>query len=143
MDADDFDPLAEKTKTEPELTRKLCKALEKAGAMCLALVSGGRMAEAGWPDRYVSSTSWSGWLEFKSARGRLREDQRRVITELRRRGTPCFVARFATEAHLVIEDVDRNSVYTITLDWGSPELGKLVLRSLAEAQAEDRRFDVK
>lgn len=89
--------------TESQRTRKLDRELRELGAMVLPIVAG-NMQPAGWPDRYVASKQWTGWLEFKSENGKLSPLQRATMKDLQARGTSCHVVRFGNE--LEIENLD-------------------------------------
>jgi hypothetical protein len=81
--------------TESQQTRKLCAALEAAGATVIALV-GGLMQQGGLPDRYVASLRpcWSGWLEAKRGDGVVTLRQRIVHESLITRGVPVVIVRY-------------------------------------------------
>lgn len=68
-------------KTEPELTRDLCRALRRRGALVRNIVYH-RMSEPGWPDRWLGHPFWHGHLEFKAWGGRLEPLQRKILGSL-------------------------------------------------------------
>lgn len=74
-------------------TRKLCRALEKQGAITYPLIAG-KKTPIGWPDRFVAHAKWSGFLEMKARGGRIGEAQAQRIQQLRDRGVAAFVLRF-------------------------------------------------
>ena len=73
--------------TESELTRKLCRALEAQGAICIPLV-GGAMSMPGVPDRFIAHKAIPGgmFVEFKVEGGCIDARQAHVINGLRERG---------------------------------------------------------
>jgi len=77
---------------EAGFTRKVCARLRARGALVFAVV-GGPMQAPGWPDRYVAHPAWQGWLEFKTARGRLAPAQKIVLRALSERGAKAYVMR--------------------------------------------------
>lgn len=79
--------------TEPQFTRKICNELTNLGVLIIPIV-GTIMQKAGLPDRYIHSSLFRGFLEFKSAIGRLSEIQKYQLQQLNLRcpGT-AFVIR--------------------------------------------------
>lgn len=78
--------------SETAWTAKLVVRLRRLNAQVLN-VHGHDMQAPGWPDLYVAHRRWSGWLEVKTAKGRLRKVQQLVIDGLRARNVPAFVLR--------------------------------------------------
>jgi len=83
--------------TEPQLTNRLMKQLKDHGALIFSAV-GSKMQPNGWPDRYVHTHKWRGWLEFKVWDGCISKIQEFVIEQLnaRQRGSAWFV-RFSQD----------------------------------------------
>jgi hypothetical protein len=80
---------------ESAQTRKLCDALEKAGATTLAFV-GGVMQQVGLPDRFVASLRprFLGFIEAKWESRVVSLRQRLVHESLITRGVPVIIARY-------------------------------------------------
>jgi hypothetical protein len=66
---------------EGTFTQTVIEALKRVNTEVLVLVMS-RGTTSGWPDRYISHTKWRGWLEFKTRKGGLRQDQIRVMNSL-------------------------------------------------------------
>lgn len=66
---------------ESAKTRKLCRELEKIGAITLPYVGSARQI-AGWPDRWIAHPLWTGWVEFKDGEGRLSKLQQHRLREI-------------------------------------------------------------
>ena len=84
--------------TESQLTRNLCKRLEKLGCDSFAVV-GGKMQAPGWPDRAFFAKGLPGgcaWVEFKQERGKLSAKQLRVLERLNKRHVLAVVYRFGS-----------------------------------------------
>jgi hypothetical protein len=58
--------------------------MRACGALVYAAVGNMRSA-SGWPDRYVQSLDWCGWLEFKAKNGALTKLQQHVGSCLEKR----------------------------------------------------------
>lgn len=67
--------------TETRLTAKLVKAFRQMGAEVLNIHGSGQQAP-GWPDCFVCSKIWSGFIEFKGPKTRIETHQARVIKAL-------------------------------------------------------------
>jgi hypothetical protein len=86
---------------ESEKTRRLCRELERLGAVTLPYVGSTRQVP-GWPDRWIGHPLWTGWLEFKDEKTRLDPLQARRIEKI----NVCwpggaYVCRFMGEGLLV------------------------------------------
>ena len=77
---------------ECQWTRKICKEMEKAGALCFAIV-GGKMQASGWPDRLVVTKHGVVLIEFKGVKTAVTRLQLAVHREILRRGPYVYVAR--------------------------------------------------
>jgi hypothetical protein len=85
----------------------LCKT---EGAKCLNL-HGHVFQAAGWPDHYVSSLAFRGWVEFKRNKGRLKGIQAAVIEDLLVRGDNVVVVRFWDEYDLISFDGQQEEAF--------------------------------
>tara|TARA_R110002096_G_C14661938_1_gene728375 strand:- start:116 stop:460 length:345 start_codon:yes stop_codon:yes gene_type:complete len=88
------------------LERKYQKKLRDQLMECVGLILvkiGTREEGAGWPDLYVPSPIWHGWIELKVGKGRVSGAQRMKIRLLNERGVPAVVMRW-TEDGERIED---------------------------------------
>jgi len=56
--------------TESEQTRAFCHQLRQAGCIVINYVGNVRQG-SGWPDRWIGSPKWAGWIEFKAEKGKL------------------------------------------------------------------------
>jgi hypothetical protein len=90
-------------KTEPELTRELCKGLVKLGCMIQARVGSKRQAP-GWPDRWLCHTLWTGHVEFKGRDTAIEPLQLKIVRDLNAiRPDTAYIARFV-DAGIMIHD---------------------------------------
>lgn len=99
--------------TESQLTRNLCKRLEKLGCDCFAVV-GGKMQAPGWPDRAFFAKGLPGgcaWVEFKQEKGKLSAKQLRILERLTKRNVLAVVYRFGSN-----QFEDYNGVVLTTTD---------------------------
>jgi len=67
--------------TETKLTARLVKSFREMGAEVLN-VHGNAQQAIGWPDCFVCSKLWSGWIEFKGPKTRLEPHQAHIIKAL-------------------------------------------------------------
>ena len=89
--------------TEPKWT----KELEKYWGNVLMLPYIGTEMAMNWPDRYVSSLTWCGWIEFKNTITILRDAQWLNIVRLQQFGTmACVVRRTQIRKDFENEKVD-------------------------------------
>lgn len=86
---------------ETDLTRELCKMLERAGAVVFACVGAGFQGR-GWPDRHIDHKLWSGWIEFKKDQGALRPMQRVKLESIWKAGGSALIARFLTVTDCIL-----------------------------------------
>lgn len=78
---------------ESKFTAWFMSEMEKVNCFHFALVAS-EMQKPGLPDRYVAGKGLPGcWLEFKAARGALREDQKQVLRKFDEHGVPNLVVR--------------------------------------------------
>ena len=92
--------------TEPVLTKKLCKALEKLGVKSFAVV-GNKMQQAGQPDRTHHAKGLPGGtakIEYKSENGKISQLQRSIGNDLRKREVLCLVYWFGSEKFTDFEE---------------------------------------
>jgi len=89
---------------ERDAARGLTALLRRCNARVLALTPGERQQATGWPDRYVAHPYWSGWLELKGPRTRVRPAQVAALRALRAAGARAWVLRFTSEDEVVAED---------------------------------------
>lgn len=68
---------------ESKFKATLCKQLQDLGAMIHVISA--TADSSGWPDRYIVHPGWSGYIEFKAIRGRLRENQRLTLKGITKR----------------------------------------------------------
>ena len=83
-------------------TRKIDALLRRRNAIVFAIVGGMRQQD-GWSDRYIAHRYWSGWIEFKDTKTRVRDLQRIRIRELNERGVEAYIVRF-TDDGLCVQD---------------------------------------
>jgi hypothetical protein len=94
--------------TESTFTNSVCKDLEQCGAVVIPYVGNFRQ-QNGVPDRFVAHNLWCGWLEFKTARGRLSTAQKIFIGRLNvARKNTAFVIREPN----IVEDRDGKVLLT-------------------------------
>lgn len=118
----------EETRSESECTKKLQKKLEEGGAF-LFKVHGHAMQKSGWPDLEVYSLIFTGLIEFKSATGSLRGDQREVCRRLAKVGTKVLIGTFVARNRLEVY-VWGHEETVIRIPWET-ETGTGVLTELA------------
>ena len=75
---------------ESQFTKGICRWIEKAGGLTIALV-GGVMQTLGTPDRFFVHPRWSGWVEFKKKGNRLSPAQANMLGEMDKAGCACCV----------------------------------------------------
>lgn len=81
---------------ESSFQGKIIDRLKETGCEILNL-HGHAMQASGWPDIYVASRMWTGWIEFKMFRTSYKEHQRLRLKRLNERGVPAFVFRMNDE----------------------------------------------
>ncbi len=92
--------------TESIWTRKICDDLKDLNTLVIPIVGGVRQP-TGLPDRYISHTLWTGWLEFKGPLTKLQPKQAHYIEEFnKRKPGSAFVCR----EPIRIEDTHGNVV---------------------------------
>lgn len=111
--------------TETHWKARLRKELAKFGPV-LSL-HGHAMQEPGWPDLYVSSRRWSGFIELKMAGGQLSTAQKIVGRKLESNGA-FIVLRYVDERFANIESSD-GGIYRVTT-WTNAEF---LLSNVADA----------
>lgn len=77
---------------ESAFAKWLREQLREAGAEIFTVV-GNFMQRSGWPDIYVCSVAWRGWIELKVDDHKLEALQRATILKMRLRGDNVFVLR--------------------------------------------------
>lgn len=78
---------------ETKFTKAFCDLLVRANCHVTPIVASA-MQPPGIPDRYVMHHSFGGvWLEFKWAKGRLREDQRMWLQHAEKHCVPYLIVR--------------------------------------------------
>lgn len=68
---------------ESQYTKAVCEEMEQCGASVIPYVGNTRQRN-GVPDRWVGHSLFSGWLEFKTLKGRLSLGQKICIERLNR-----------------------------------------------------------
>jgi len=114
---------------ESAFTNKVCNEISAFGHVINFVVMNG-YAAAGTPDRYVHSRLWRGWLEFKTATGRLTEIQRSTLDQLNKY-VPCtaFVIRESPDGKHRVENTKGEIL-------GTFQNGKRLLDVLYKLQLE-------
>lgn len=77
---------------ETWLKKTLRARLEKIGVIVKSNAVGPQSVP-GWPDWFISSYQWSGWVELKWEERKLEPLQRKILHDLCVRRTPCCVIR--------------------------------------------------
>ena len=77
---------------ETDFAKKITRNLRDCNALVLSVV-GNRMQQNSWPDIYVAHVYWSGWIEFKGLKTKLRKDQKVLIEGLQIRGANAVIVR--------------------------------------------------
>ncbi len=79
---------------ECKLTKIICDELKRYNCK-ICIISGGSVFQTtGLPDRFISHSMWSGWIEFKDSETQLTKLQTYWIKEFRQRGQNAVVVRF-------------------------------------------------
>ena len=81
---------------ETTYRKKLCKELRGLGALILPIV-GSTNQFAGVPDFYMSHAKWQGFIEMKGEFTTLRAIQIKVMSDLIKTGTSCYVVRYPNQ----------------------------------------------
>ena len=105
--------------SESPTTRRFCRSFEskQVGGLTYPLVAS-QYAPPGWPDRRFEHLRWCGYIEFKALNGTLKAIQRRMIREIKARGTDALVGRFdASECWIRFEDED-GGLISDWMTWG-------------------------
>jgi hypothetical protein len=120
--------------SESSKTRTLCTFWRDRGVQTFAVVAN-KFAAPGWPDRYVHSKVWHGFIEFKDGDGSLSKIQRHRIEALNLDvpGSAFCVRHNVESKSVVIEDFDGN---TLAADVSWREL-LAVLQKLAKDMVDD------
>ena len=92
-------------------------------------IHGNKMQTSGWPDLYLYSRIWTGWLELKAGSNPLDPLQRAQIKSLRMQHVPVFVLRGLTPKAAILQDEDGNELGPITLTDGPDLLRQLAMKS--------------
>ena len=87
-------------------TRIICAKLQALGCMIYPLI-GGKWTPIGWPDRYISSKGWSGFLEFKAGGKWLNAHQDETIRKLLANGDQVYIV----DLNGIVFDVNRKVVF--------------------------------
>ena len=82
---------------ETKLTTRLVKAWREMHCEVLNIHGGGYMQAPGWPDVFICSRVWSGWIEFKGPKTPIEAHQKRILTALSVDNNAWFV-RFTFQA---------------------------------------------
>lgn len=94
--------------TESDMTRKLCRTLEAAGAKVIALV-GFHMQENGLPDRLVVHEKFTGFVEAKRRDAVLTTAQKLQHSAIIARRFPCLIVRYYEEENTIwVETLNRD-----------------------------------
>ena len=78
---------------ESKWTRELAEYWKDSGVLVLPYI--GTEMVMNWPDRYISSLIWCGWIEFKNPKTKLKDAQWFNIRRLQQFGTMACVVRRA------------------------------------------------
>jgi hypothetical protein len=97
--------------TETQWKARLRKQLAKFGPV-LSL-HGHAMQEPGWPDIYVASSRWSGFIELKMATGQLSTAQKIVGRRLEAHGV-FVVLRYIDEQWAAVDTADGGHCGVVT-----------------------------
>lgn len=116
-------------KNESAFNRWWSQRFVEAGAVVLPVV-GHEMQQPGWPDRYVASIWWTGWIEGKAGT-RLSTSQRMRHEALHSRGEPVYVWRIGDS--IQVEWLDEVVAH---IDYG--EVGRTALQFLKTLDEEMR-----
>lgn len=123
---------------ETTWTRTVCAELELAGAATYPLI-GSKFAPRGWPDRYIHSSRWCGFIEFKGIDTPLEKHQRQLINELNRiKPQSVFIARLERVDGLgwsgCLTDTDESVLGRFT---SGKELLELLVLQVSRSQDDD------
>lgn len=86
---------------ETKETRKLCRSLERNFDCLTYPLVASKFAPPGWPDRFIASHAWTGFIEFKSFKRRITPLQKRVIAKLMQKGMNVVVVRFSIDERML------------------------------------------
>lgn len=78
-------------------------------------IHGNMMQKSGWPDVYVYSRIWTGWLELKVGSNKADPLQVQCIKALKMQHVPAFVLRGLTKRAAILEDENGNTISPIVL----------------------------
>ncbi len=117
--------------SETVLTKKLCRALERLGAVTFAVV-GGKMQQAGQPDRTIHAKELPGGtakVEFKSENGKISQLQQLIGVKLSKRNVLCVVYWFGSNK---FTDFDGN--FIASADYKDPQEWLHVLKEIGRGK---------
>jgi hypothetical protein len=96
--------------TESELSKHLVTALKQHCECIIFKIHGHGMQAPGWPDFFIASEEFTGWVETKGSDTEVSDLQRIVIGRLKKFNVPVYVLRFVGERYFVFEDEDKNEL---------------------------------
>ena len=82
--------------TEREWEGYLIRHLNKAGALVFSVSSTAkrRNQAVDWPDLYICSRKWTGWLELKTGDRPLTKGQEKRLMQIENEGVRAYILRF-------------------------------------------------
>lgn len=100
---------------ERHMQTKLVRSLEDGGAVILN-IHGHAFQRRGWPDLYVGSSLWQGWLELKWRARPVTPLQKQKLEDLMDRDVWAFVLRFNETGIAILQGVTtQSSKFTKTI----------------------------
>jgi hypothetical protein len=121
--------------TETQLTSRLVKSWNQMGLEVISIHGGGSLQAPGWPDVFVCSRQWSGFIEFKGPRTTTQAHQRRIISALENSSTNVCLVRFIKVSndtwHLRFEKTNKEIIGDISLTGFDGEVAAKLLKILA------------
>jgi hypothetical protein len=122
-------------KAESAFSAEMRQAIEGIGGWTFKKW-GNVMEISGVPDRYVTHSKWTGWIEEKVNGFKLSAVQRHVINDMHKRGGAALVVRLWQGSRLDFEYTDGTVLATLPMEaWNikGPDRGRVLLEKLNEA----------
>jgi len=116
--------------SEAEFQAELRRKLEGPQGGAYVMKSHGNRMQRGWPDLYVASPHWSGFLELKVDQNQASGSQQSRIKALRDRLVPAFVLRRVDGRWVTLEN---EKGFTYSQVDGLHASGTAILRWIAES----------
>jgi len=120
--------------TETKLTARLVKCWQQMGCEVIN-IHGNNFQAPGWPDVFVCSKNWTGFIEFKGPSTVTMPHQTRILARLEKSPCPACIVRFVNvQGELWSFAVERSSgevVLNIAIAGTDGQVAAGLLRELA------------